>query len=132
MSADACHTETATARVVVGEKKENAALVDVTPKAAEKLKEFMKLEKKEGYGLRIAVMPGGCSGYQTTLTFEQNPLSSDIQLEMHGVKVFVDKMSEQFVSGSTIDYVEGLHGSGFSIQNPNVKSGCGCGASQSY
>ena len=131
MDSDACApTGNTAAKVIIGEKKDT--LVDLTAKAAEKLKAFMKIENKEGYGLRIAVMPGGCSGYQTSLTFEQNPLSSDIKMELHGIKIYVDKMSQEFVHGSTIDYVEGLHGSGFSIQNPNVKSGCGCGSSQSY
>ncbi len=131
MESDACNTQGAAAtKVVIGEKKD--VLIDLTPKAAEKLKEFMKIENKEGYGLRVAVMSGGCSGYQTSLTFEKTPLSSDIKMELLGIAIYVDKMSQEFVHGSTIDYVEGLHGSGFDIQNPNVKSGCGCGNSQSY
>ncbi len=132
MSADACNTAASPAKVVMAEHKEMSTIVDLTPKAAEKLKEFMKIEKKENYGLRIAVVAGGCSGNTTNMSFEEHPLSSDIKLELLGIKIFVDKMSEQYVQGSTIDYVEGLNGSGFAIQNPNVKSGCGCGSSQSY
>ncbi len=111
---------------------QNEHIVSVTSKAAEKLKEFMKLENKEGYGLRIAVYPGGCSGYQTTLTFEKSALESDVKYEVSGVPIYVDKGSEMYLHGSVVDYVEGLHGSGFTVNNPNAKGSCGCGSSQSY
>lgn len=103
--------------------------VEITPKAAEKLKAFMQSEKKEGFGLRVQVLPGGCSGYSYSLTFENKPLDSDIKLEFFGVRVFVDKMSEPMLQGSTIDYVESLQGAGFTVNNPNVHSSCGCGKS---
>ena len=104
-------------------------LVELTERAAEKVKAFMKKEGKEGYGLRLAVLPGGCSGHTYSLTFEKDGLESDIKLEFHGIKVFVDKMSEPMLKGSQIDYVESLQGAGFNINNPNVSGGCGCGKS---
>ncbi len=103
--------------------------VELTPKAAEKLKDFMKSENKQGYGLRVQVLPGGCSGYSYSLTFENKPHESDVTLEFFGVHVYVDKMSEPMLSGSTIDYVESLQGAGFTVNNPNVHSSCGCGKS---
>lgn len=126
---DACNT---TGSATVGSttlKTDMKTLIEVTPRAVEKLKAFMVSEKKEGYGLRVAVLPGGCSGYTYSLTFEKEGLGSDIKLEFFGVPVFVDKMSEPMLQGSTIDYVESLQGAGFTVNNPNVHGGCGCGKS---
>lgn len=126
---DACNT---TGSAMVGNtitKTEMKTIIDVTPRAVEKLKEFMIRENKQGYGLRVQVLPGGCSGYSYSLTFENKPLDSDIKLEFFGVRVFVDKMSEPMLQGSTIDFVESLQGSGFTVNNPNVHSSCGCGKS---
>lgn len=101
----------------------------ITEHAAKKLFDFMKAEKKEGYGLRVAVVPGGCSGFSYALDFDKAAKEGDIVLDRHGVKVFLDKDSMQMMSGATIDYVEGLNGAGFKIENPNAHSSCGCGKS---
>jgi iron-sulfur cluster assembly accessory protein len=126
---DACNT---TGSATIGKtevKAEMNTVVSLTERAAEKIKEFMLKEGKMGSGLRVAVLPGGCSGHTYSLTFEERSLSSDTQLEFFGVKVFVDKMSEPLLQGSQIDYVESLQGAGFSVNNPNVNGGCGCGKS---
>ena len=129
---DACNTAGSAKTVMGMTQMKSDALVSLTERAAEKLKEFMMKENKEGYGLRIAILPGGCSGYTTSLTFEKTALESDIKLEYFGVPVYVDKMSEQFLHGSTVDYVESLQGAGFTVNNPNAKGSCGCGASATY
>ncbi|MBI4144731.1 iron-sulfur cluster assembly accessory protein [Candidatus Woesearchaeota archaeon] len=109
--------------------KESQNELVVTEHAAKKLFDFMKTEKKEGYGLRVAVVPGGCSGFSYALDFDKASKEGDIVLDRHGVKVFLDKESMQMMSGATIDYVDGLQGSGFKIENPNAHSNCGCGKS---
>ena len=126
---DAC-TTTGTATVGKTEMKtETKHLVELTERAAHKLKDFMQSENKAGYGLRVQVLPGGCSGYTYSLTFEKEGLGSDIKLEFYGVHVYVDKMSEPMIHGSTIDFAESLQGSGFTVNNPNVHGSCGCGKS---
>ena len=80
-------------------------------------------------GLRVAVLPGGCSGFQYGLNIEDAPESDDEILELGGVRVFVDPFSAQYLDGVEIDYVSGMMGSGFSVRNPNSAGGCGCGSS---
>ncbi len=126
---DACNTTGSATVGTITSHTDMKTLIDVTPRAVEKLKAFMQSENKVGYGLRVAVLPGGCSGSTYSLTFEKTGLESDIKLEFHGVPVFVDKMSEPMLQGSTIDYVESLQGAGFTVNNPNVSGGCGCGKS---
>lgn len=129
---DACNT---TGNAGVGKTnvvvQSNGAIISLTERAAEKVKEFMMKEGKTNQGLRVAVLPGGCSGYTYSLTFEETPLSSDIKLEEHGVKIYVDKMAEELIRGSVVDYVESLQGAGFAVNNPNVHGSCGCGKSWS-
>ena len=80
-------------------------------------------------GLRVAVLPGGCSGFQYGLNIEDAPEEDDEILEISGVRVFVDEFSVQYLEGIEIDYVTGMMGSGFSFKNPNAAGGCGCGSS---
>jgi iron-sulfur cluster assembly accessory protein len=112
------------------QKKEldlNNATLDVTDKAAEKLKEVIAQEKKQA--LRISVLPGGCSGYQYGMELDDNSKEDDIVIEQKGIKIFVDKGSMQKLNGSNVDYVDGLQGAGFKISNPQATSSCGCGNS---
>jgi iron-sulfur cluster assembly protein len=106
--------------------------IAVTDKAAEKLKEMMLAEKKDPakMGLRIGVQGGGCSGMSYFMDFDE-PAPDDkvFKHEAAGVSVLIDPRSILHLSGSILDYAEGLMGSGFSIKNPNVKSSCGCGNS---
>lgn len=111
------------------EHKHDAKDIIVTEKAAAKLKEFAKAENKEGYGFRIDVVPGGCSGFSYAMDFDNTAKDGDIVLTKHGMKVFMNKDSLDMLNGATVDYVDGLHGSGFKIENPNAKQSCGCGKS---
>jgi iron-sulfur cluster assembly protein len=104
--------------------------IAVTDKAAEKLCELMVAEKKDPavFGLRLGVQGGGCSGMTYFMDFD-TPREDDKVFTNKGARVLVDPKSILYVSGSILDYTEGLMGSGFQIKNPNVKSSCGCGSS---
>jgi iron-sulfur cluster insertion protein len=104
-------------------------LVKLSLRAAEKVKAIRAEEKiEEGYGLRLKVMGGGCSGFAYDLFFDQ-PQEIDQSFESQGVKMLCDQMSLMYLVGTEIDYVESVQGSGFKFTNPNVKSTCGCGSS---
>ena len=104
-------------------------MITITEKAAVKVKEIASAEALEGQGLRLCVKGGGCAGFSYDLYFEDKPTDLDETFEDRGVKLFIDPLSYQYLEGTEIDYVEGLHGSGFKFGNPNVKSTCGCGSS---
>ena len=99
--------------------------ITITKKAAEKIQEMAKEEKKESYGLKLFVFPGGCSGLQYGMDFEKKASKEDITFEQHGVKIFVEKDILDYLKGTNIDFIETEHGSGFKIDNPNVSSSCG-------
>jgi iron-sulfur cluster assembly protein len=105
------------------------AAITLTDKAVEKIGELLS-GQSEGteQALRVAVRGGGCSGFQYALAFDR-PKDDDNVFEVGGVAVAVDKVSMQFVFGSEVDYVEGLQGAGFQVNNPNVVAACGCGSS---
>jgi len=103
--------------------------VQLTDKAAGKIKELIGANgNSEEQALRVAVRGGGCSGFQYALALDQ-PKSDDHVFEHQDVAVVVDKVSMQFVFGSEVDYVDGLQGAGFVVNNPNVVAACGCGSS---
>jgi len=105
------------------------AAIVLTEKAAAKIGELLGGQREGGeQALRVAVRGGGCSGFQYALAFDQ-PKEDDNLFEVDGVAVVVDKVSMQFVFGSEVDYVEGLQGAGFQVNNPNVVAACGCGSS---
>ena len=108
-----------------------AVTLNVTEGASEQVKRFMEQEQVplETAGLRIAVLPGGCSGFKYGLNIEERPFDDDIVFEAGGVRVFVDAFSAQYLSGITIDYVSSMQGAGFTFNNPNATGGCGCGSS---
>jgi iron-sulfur cluster assembly protein len=104
-------------------------MVTLTDKAAVKVKELLAAQQgDEEQGLRVAVRGGGCSGFEYALAFDAQR-DDDEAFETSGVKVLIDRASLQFVRGSEVDYVEGLQGAGFSVNNPNVVAACGCGQS---
>ncbi len=103
-------------------------LVSVTPTAAEKVHELLDQEGNEALGLRIFVAGGGCSGLQYGMTLDEVQDGDEI-FETSGVRVLIDEMSAQYISGSEIDYVDSLMGAGFTVNNPNAVSTCGCGHS---
>jgi iron-sulfur cluster assembly accessory protein len=103
--------------------------ITLSDKAAAKIGELLQgQEGLEGQALRVAVRGGGCSGFQYALAFDRAK-DDDHVFEVDGVAVIVDKVSMQFVFGSEVDYVEGLQGAGFQVNNPNVVAACGCGSS---
>src|SRR5215813_11790978 len=104
--------------------------VRLTDKAAAMVRETIERENLQGSGLRVAVVGGGCSGFQYSLDLEKEERSGDLIFEVKGVRCFVDPMSSMYLMGVEIDYVEGQFGqSGFSFKNPNAKHTCGCGSS---
>jgi iron-sulfur cluster assembly protein len=107
----------------------DAAMVTVTESAAEKIRELMKREGHADCGLRLKVVGGGCSGLMYKLGFEESPRDDDSTIEAMGVKLFVDLKSALYLTGSQLDYDDGLMGNGFQIKNPNAKNQCGCGES---
>jgi iron-sulfur cluster assembly protein/iron-sulfur cluster insertion protein len=104
-------------------------VITLTDKASVKVKELMDAEGVEDLALRVAVRPGGCSGFSYEMFFDTE-IAEDDQAETYGpVKVVVDAMSAQLLTGATLDYKDGLQSSGFSINNPNAQRTCGCGQS---
>ncbi|HWP48491.1 MAG TPA: iron-sulfur cluster insertion protein ErpA [Candidatus Limnocylindrales bacterium] len=104
-------------------------MITVTDAAASKIKSLLEQQGKPGYGLRMRVVGGGCSGLQYQLNFEEKANATDRVLETKGIKIFIDMKSSLYLVGSELDYVDGLMGAGFKINNPNAKSTCGCGES---
>ena len=102
--------------------------VQLTPKAAEKVKAAMEKQGKEKAELRLYVQGGGCSGFQYGLAFDHGK-NGDHVIEAHGVRILVDQESASFVDGSEIDYVESIMGEGFVVNNPNAVETCSCGHS---
>lgn len=103
--------------------------VTLTAKAAEMVKQAMVQENLAGHGLRVGVTGGGCSGLQYLLDFAKEPGEEDLISEQFGIQIFVDPYSAGHLHGTTVDYVDGLHGSGFKFENPNIQRSCGCGSS---
>lgn len=106
-----------------------APLVTLSDAAAAKLTELTKEETDTNVGLRVYVYSGGCSGYRYGMMLEDQPTPEDIKVESQGINVYVDPQSTQLLQGSEIDYVDTLMGAGFTVNNPNAVSGCGCGSS---
>ena len=100
-----------------------------TPAAAEKVREIILEEGNPELRLRVFVQGGGCSGFQYGFTLEEEIAEDDVEIETAGVKLVIDSMSMQYLQGATIDYIEELMGSNFTIINPNATGSCGCGSS---
>jgi iron-sulfur cluster insertion protein len=109
-------------------------VVDLTPPlmtdaAAAKVSKLIAEEANPNLKLRVVVSGGGCSGFQYGFEFDENINDDDVQVEKNGVTMLVDNASLQYLGGSEVDYLDGLEGSRFVINNPNAKSTCGCGSS---
>jgi iron-sulfur cluster assembly protein len=104
-------------------------MINLTPVAVGKVKEILNQQTPQPAGLRVAVVGGGCSGFQYHMAFENQANGVDLSFDFDGLKVFVDQMSMMYLNGVEIDFVETIEGSGFKFSNPNVKSTCGCGSS---
>jgi iron-sulfur cluster assembly accessory protein len=104
-------------------------MIQLTDTAASKVKEIMGQQDPSPTALRVAVVGGGCSGFSYHMAFDNQENGSDNVYDFGGIKVLVDQMSEMYLEGVQIDYIESLEGAGFKFNNPNVKSTCGCGSS---
>ncbi len=105
------------------------SLVTLSDAAVAKLAELTKDEPDPNVGLRVYVYSGGCSGYRYGMMLEDKPADEDVKVVSKGINVYVDPQSTPLLSGSEIDYVDTLMGAGFTVNNPNAVSGCGCGSS---
>jgi iron-sulfur cluster assembly accessory protein len=103
--------------------------VTLSDAAAGKLQELTKEEANPDIGLRVYVYSGGCSGFRYGMMLEDQPTPEDVRVESKGVRIYVDGQSTQYLTGSEIDYVDTLMGAGFTVNNPNAVSACGCGSS---
>jgi iron-sulfur cluster assembly accessory protein len=104
--------------------------IRLTDTAAAKVKELLEREKPESaLALRVAVQPGGCSGLRYALYFDDQIKETDQTADFNGVKIVVDKMSVPYLKGASVDYVDTLQQSGFTIDNPNAQGSCACGES---
>ncbi|HEU0025586.1 MAG TPA: iron-sulfur cluster insertion protein ErpA [Ktedonobacterales bacterium] len=113
---------------MIDETETRTALITMTSSAAEKVRELLDAEGNPELGLRIFVAGGGCSGMQYGMTLDEIQ-DGDSVFEITGVRVLVDDMSAEYISGSEVDYVDSLMGAGFTVNNPNAVSTCGCGHS---
>ena len=105
-------------------------MITVTETASAKVKELLVAEGDENLALRVAVRPGGCSGFSYEMYFDSDIAPDDIQSDCcGGVKVIVDPASAQHLGGASLDYKDGLQGGGFAIDNPSAQRSCGCGKS---
>jgi iron-sulfur cluster assembly protein len=109
---------------------QNETEIRITEKAATQVRAIMNENKiPEGYGLRVGVKGGGCSGLTYTLGFDGDPREGDTIIEENGIKLFVDGKSLFYLSGTELDFTDGLNGRGFIFNNPNATKTCGCGES---
>ncbi len=109
------------------DKNSSQAKITITKKAAAKIKELIK--NREDKGLRIAVIPGGCSGFKYVFGIGSKSLKNDVVIDEKGARVFIDKESIEKINKSNLDYIDSLSGAGFKIENPNATKSCGCGSS---
>jgi len=104
-------------------------VITLTDTASLKVKELIDQDGQDGLMLRVAVRPGGCSGFSYEMFFDTEKDAEDMVLDGSGVPVVIDPSSAQLLSGATLDYKDGLQGAGFAIDNPNAQKSCGCGQS---
>lgn len=105
-------------------------MISVTERAAGEIKNIMQEQKlAEGYGVRVGVVGGGCSGLNYTMNFQQEAKSGEKVFESNGVKIFVDLKSYLYLQGTSLDFSDGLNNRGFVFTNPNAQRTCGCGSS---
>jgi iron-sulfur cluster insertion protein len=104
-------------------------VITLTPTAATKVKTLLESEGEPGLALRVAVRPGGCSGFSYEMFFDSDVAAEDQTADYDGVRVVVDPSSASLLTGATLDYKDGLQQAGFAIDNPNAQRTCGCGQS---
>lgn len=113
---------------MIDKTETQTAILNLTPAASTKVRELLEQEGDPTLGLRVFVAGGGCSGMQYGMTLDESQ-DGDVIMEIDGVRVLIDEMSAGYISGSEVDYVDSLMGAGFTVNNPNAVSTCGCGHS---
>jgi iron-sulfur cluster assembly accessory protein len=116
---------------MIEQKQQSAietSILTMTSAASDKVRELIKQENDPALGLRVFVAGGGCSGLQYGMTLDEEQ-DGDTIVSMGDIRVFVDDMSLGYITGSEVDYVDSLMGAGFTVNNPNAVSSCGCGHS---
>jgi iron-sulfur cluster assembly accessory protein len=121
--------ETTTVELITAPADAPASSLTLTDGAAEKVRALLDQEGRDDLRLRVAVQPGGCSGMQYQLFFDERSLDGDVELDLGGVPVVVDRMSAPYLGGATIDFTDTIEQQGFTIDNPNASGGCACGNS---
>jgi iron-sulfur cluster assembly accessory protein len=114
------------------EETSDTTTITMTKRAADKYREILAEDGKEGWHLRLADRAAGCNGFEYLLDYSEKAKPTDRVFLSHGIEIHVDEITLERFLGIVIDYVTGLNGSGFKISNPNAKSSCACGKSQSY
>jgi iron-sulfur cluster insertion protein len=104
-------------------------VITVTDSAATKVKSLIEAEGDDALALRVAVRPGGCSGFSYEMFFDSDIAADDVATDVSGVRVVVDPASADLLKGAILDFKDGLQGAGFAIENPNATRSCGCGQS---
>ena len=113
-------------------EKEDLSTITITERAVKKYLAILEEEGKTGWSLRFGEKAAGCSGFEFFLDFSEKPKVGDMILESNGIQIHIHHKSADRLMGSVIDFVDGLHGAGFKVSNPHVKSSCGCGTSHGY
>jgi iron-sulfur cluster assembly accessory protein len=116
-------------QIELTETVETPGEVSLTDAAAIKVRALLDQEGRDDLRLRVAVQPGGCSGLQYQLFFDERSLDGDAELQISGVPLVVDRMSIPYLGGATIDFTDTIEQQGFTIDNPNAGGGCACGNS---
>ncbi len=104
-------------------------MFNISTKASGEIKKLLSEENMPKGFLRVRVIPGGCSGFSYEMGFDDETEESDQVFESDGVKVAIDELSYPYLNGSTLDFKDGLNGTGFAVENPNATGSCGCGQS---
>ena len=104
-------------------------MITLTDEAATKVGDLLRAEAEDGLALRVAVRPGGCSGFSYEMFFDSDIADDDVATDFGDVKVVVDQSSAMLLDGAVLNYSDGLQGAGFHIDNPNAQKTCGCGQS---
>jgi iron-sulfur cluster assembly accessory protein len=121
--------ETSSVELTTAPAEAPATTVTLTDAAALKVRALLDQEGRDDLRLRIAVQPGGCSGLQYQLFFDERTLDGDLEIDQSGVPLVVDRMSAPYLGGATVDFTDTIEQQGFTIDNPNASNGCACGNS---
>ena len=132
MGEDAIERLVGRLNALLGEKDADPTTIALTEHAAQKYIAILEDENKQGWGLRFGEEMKGCNGFEYVLNYSEAASPDDEIFESHGVQIHVNKGLVKRLLGCKIDFVDGLHGSGFKVSNPNARSSCGCGTSHGY